>query len=451
MSISAGRTSGAAWSGNADRANLAGTSLVAADLCCRMPISSGAKLSHANLDRPISRMSGSTLRRCPARSCTTPQPAAQLDSAAGDEHTALPPGLAMPGGWQRRLAKRPREERSGKPGDPRSVLGVGRWASRRAIRKAYLRLAKELHPDGRVEDPIAAERMKEINDAYQELKGFGGRAEAKRSDARRARTVFLVGALTSSAPVLLAALAWFYYAGFFGGETEIAQQVPDSATTSSVAKQPQGAGKERETAWAEAERAGTREAWQRFVEAYPDGNRAAKARQAIAAIDAAEARQRAEHTAWAAAEKSGTREDWQRYLDAHPYGERAVKARQAIAAIDAEARQRADRAAWAAAEKSATKEGWQRYLDAHPYGNHAVKARRLPPSTPPSRAARRLPPDRRGEGTTRNGSATISPRRGPLRRPGRRAAIDAGARRRAGLPPGPPRRRVQPRRAGSAA
>jgi len=365
-------------------ANLAGASLIAADLShARLESAdlSGANLAHANLDRADlkeARLDGAILSGTQlghTRNLTQ----AQLDSAVGDGHTALPPDLATPAGWQKapaRLARQPRERPKGKAGDPYGVLGVGRRAPRQEIRAAYLRLAKELHPDGRIADPVAAERMKEINDAYQELKGFGGRAQARRSEARRARTVFLVGALTSSAPLLLVGFAWLYFAGYLGAPEKTAARPLPEVGTSSIAKRPDGAAAKREAAWAEAERAGTREAWQRFLEAYPDGERAGRARQAIAAIDATEARQRVELAAWAAAEKSATREGWQRFLDAHPDGERAGKARQAIAAIAAtEARQRAELAAWAAAEKSATREGWQRFLEAHPDGERAGKAR----------------------------------------------------------------------------
>jgi len=47
-----------------------------------------------------------------------------------------------------------------------SVLGVSRNASEAEIKKAYRKLAKELHPDQRKDDPKAAERFKEVSAAY---------------------------------------------------------------------------------------------------------------------------------------------------------------------------------------------------------------------------------------------------------------------------------------------
>jgi hypothetical protein len=391
-------------------ANLAGASLMAADLSnARLEGADlgGANLTHANLDQADlrdARLDGATLsgaQLAQARNLTQ----AQLEGAVGDEHAALPAGLVRPTGWHKapaQLARSPHRQRKGRAGDPHSVLGVGRRASRQEIRAAYLRLAKELHPDGRLADPVAAERMKEINDAYQELKGYGGRAEARRSEARRSRAVFVVGALSAMLPLLLAGLAWLYLAGSPGGREETARRpAPDTVGTSTLAKRPTGAAARQEAAWAEAERAGTREAWRRYLEAYPDGLRAEKARQAIAAIEAAEAaeaRRRAEVAAWAAAEKSASRKGWQRYLEAYPNSERAAEARQAIAAIDAaearrlaelEARRRAEVAAWAAAEESASREGWQRYLEAHPDGGRVAEARQAIAALEAAEASRR--------------------------------------------------------------
>ncbi len=48
------------------------------------------------------------------------------------------------------------------------VIGVGRGASTDEIRKAYRRLARQHHPDVS-DDPNAAERFKEINEAYEVL------------------------------------------------------------------------------------------------------------------------------------------------------------------------------------------------------------------------------------------------------------------------------------------
>ncbi|MBP7064010.1 DnaJ C-terminal domain-containing protein [Ferrovibrio sp.] len=50
--------------------------------------------------------------------------------------------------------------------DPYSVLGVGRTASQDDIKKAYRKLAKELHPDRNPNAPKIEERFKEVSAAY---------------------------------------------------------------------------------------------------------------------------------------------------------------------------------------------------------------------------------------------------------------------------------------------
>ena len=53
--------------------------------------------------------------------------------------------------------------------DPYDVLGVQRSAKPAAIKSAFRRLAKKLHPDANRDDPKAAERFAEINSAYEIL------------------------------------------------------------------------------------------------------------------------------------------------------------------------------------------------------------------------------------------------------------------------------------------
>ncbi len=50
--------------------------------------------------------------------------------------------------------------------DPYSVLGVARSASQAEVKKAYHKLAKELHPDRNPDNPKIAERFKEVSAAY---------------------------------------------------------------------------------------------------------------------------------------------------------------------------------------------------------------------------------------------------------------------------------------------
>lgn len=63
--------------------------------------------------------------------------------------------------------------------DPYSVLGVAKGASDGEIKKAYRRLAKELHPDLNPDDTVVADRFKEVSAAYSLL---GDPATRKRYD-----------------------------------------------------------------------------------------------------------------------------------------------------------------------------------------------------------------------------------------------------------------------------
>lgn len=53
--------------------------------------------------------------------------------------------------------------------NPYQVLGISQGASKEEIKKAYRQKAKEYHPDLHPNDPHAADKMNEINEAYDML------------------------------------------------------------------------------------------------------------------------------------------------------------------------------------------------------------------------------------------------------------------------------------------
>jgi molecular chaperone DnaJ len=65
---------------------------------------------------------------------------------------------------------------STRPRDPYEVLGVARDADEQQIKKAFRRLARELHPDVNKHDPDAEEKFKEAAEAYEILSDAERRA-----------------------------------------------------------------------------------------------------------------------------------------------------------------------------------------------------------------------------------------------------------------------------------
>ena len=55
------------------------------------------------------------------------------------------------------------------PRDYYEVLGVDRGADEATVKKAFRRLARELHPDVNAHDPEAEEKLKEAAEAYEVL------------------------------------------------------------------------------------------------------------------------------------------------------------------------------------------------------------------------------------------------------------------------------------------
>ncbi|WP_288936440.1 DnaJ C-terminal domain-containing protein [uncultured Sphingomonas sp.] len=66
--------------------------------------------------------------------------------------------------------------------DPYKTLGVARDASEADIKKAYRKLAKELHPDRNKDNPKAAERFSQVTSAYDLLTDKDKRARFDRGE-----------------------------------------------------------------------------------------------------------------------------------------------------------------------------------------------------------------------------------------------------------------------------
>ena len=66
--------------------------------------------------------------------------------------------------------------------DPYSLLGVARTADEAAIKKAYRKLAKELHPDRNKNNPKASERFSQVTAAYDLLSDKDKRARFDRGE-----------------------------------------------------------------------------------------------------------------------------------------------------------------------------------------------------------------------------------------------------------------------------
>ncbi|MDX2266117.1 MAG: J domain-containing protein [Hyphomicrobiales bacterium] len=133
--------------------------------------------------------------------------------------------------------------------DPYLVLGLRRGASKTDIRAAYLKLAKELHPDRRAGDAEAERRFKAINYAYHALL-ISPRPAARRTLASRLRSPATLAALAFLTPVMSLLAYAFVVAPAPENSTAVAkisldigklasdETAPDPTPTGAVAADP---------------------------------------------------------------------------------------------------------------------------------------------------------------------------------------------------------------------
>lgn len=405
-------------------ANLTAAALVQSDLSFARMMGAdlrGADLSRACLDQAdlqIARLEGAILHGAQlhaARNLTQ----AQIDQARGDASTTLPPALTTPRGWLKDAKAKPSQLARRTPAgiddpaaDPYTLLGVGRRASMPEVRAAYLKLVKELHPDGRSLDPLAAERLKAINKAYHDVRALEQRAASRRAERGmlgRPAALFVIGFLASSLS-LSGVLGGLYYAGLLRPtalppttvETERAEPVQaartDDVITGSISEhprkpdanaeaqdvalaQPDAASLARirdaadDAAWAEAAREGTSASLHRYLGRYPDGRHAQRAAADLTTVVASEIALDMTYDWRDAPAAEAARQALRRHLEVYPDGRFAAEVRSKLKAIDAaEATLLADNAAWAEAERSATGDALRGYLQGYPSGNNAAKA-----------------------------------------------------------------------------
>ena len=356
---------------------------------------SNARLDHADLKQvqlAEATLCGASLKG--ARNLTQ----VQIDQAYGDEDTCLPAGLRLPARWRhdtilrsnqlaRRLTAKPDAR---KVDDPYAVLGIPRGVSLPEVRAAYLKLVKELHPDGRELDPMAGELLKAVNKAYQDLKA---RARQPAPQPPHPRWLTGHGAFFHRQPSWLQPhpaqrVGGLYYAGLFGADdgrqrlaAERRQQDPTAPAPVEAAGKPDPAqlaaarAAADDAAFLEAEREATSASFHRYLGRYSTGLHAQQAAAALPAVVNTEIAlgQGLEGKTRTTAETA--RSALRHYLDVYPSGRLAREVERKLNGIAAaEAARVAEHAAWVETERLGTPEGLRRYLAVYPRGENAAYA-----------------------------------------------------------------------------
>ena len=84
-----------------------------------------------------------------------------------------------------------------------ATLGVGRDASQEDIKRAYRRLAKEMHPDLNPDKPEVGERFKQVTAAYDILsdpESAGATIAARSTPAARSGRSIIIATLPKTPP-----------------------------------------------------------------------------------------------------------------------------------------------------------------------------------------------------------------------------------------------------------
>ena len=175
----------------------------------------------------------------------------------------------------------------------------------------------------------------------------------------------LVAAGLSVAVLAAGSGAWLYRDALFG-PAEPDPPVVDVQPAPSIPEGPSDS-----DAWAQAQATATIQAFEAYLQAFPEGENAIGARAAIQSLqDAAAA-----DLAWSQAAVADTQEAYQAFLATHPEADRAADARQRIAELERAAAVQREQVAWDQAQAADTTDAYEGFLEAFPQSAEAPAAR----------------------------------------------------------------------------